>query len=74
LGPESVKARKAALREINATVPAVPHYLDWSDTTITWDRKDHPRHAARLGRYALIVHPMIGGYGFSKVLMDGGVA
>jgi hypothetical protein len=42
LGTESMKARKAALHELNATVPSVPQYLDWSQTAITWDRSDHP--------------------------------
>jgi hypothetical protein len=67
-----VKARKVVLRELNATVPAMPQYLDWSDTAITWDRRDHPKNPVCLSRYALIVDHIINSYGFSKVLIDGG--
>ncbi len=39
---------------------------------ITFDRADHPPKLHRRGKYALIVNPLIDGYGFSKTLMDGG--
>ena len=32
LATDSSRKEKAAWRELNATVPAVPQYLDWSDT------------------------------------------
>ena len=42
LGTPTAKEEKAELRELNATVPDVPQYLDWSEAPITWDREDHP--------------------------------
>jgi hypothetical protein len=67
-----MKTRMAALRELNAMVPSVPQYLDWLEMAITCDRTDHSDRTKRLGRYALVVDPMIDSFGFSKVLMDGG--
>ena len=42
VGTPSAKADKAEMRELNATMPDVPQYLNWSEATITWDRSDHP--------------------------------
>src|SRR5664279_6624553 len=72
LATPSVQAEKAALRELNATVPAVPQYLNWSEAAITWDRSDHPDHIPKLGKYALVVNPIVDNDKLSKVLMDGG--
>ena len=58
--------------ELNATVPAIPQYLDWSEVTITFDRSDHLAKTHRRGKYALVVNPLIDGFEFSKTLMDGG--
>ncbi|MBI0385368.1 retroviral-like aspartic protease, partial [Streptomyces albiflaviniger] len=55
-----------------ATVHNVPQYLNWSKQAITWDRRYHPKVIPELGKYALVVDPIIDGYKFSKVLMDGG--
>jgi hypothetical protein len=33
----------------DATEPATPAYLDWSDTTITFDRDDHPARVPHPG-------------------------
>ena len=41
LGTPTAKEEKAELRELNATVPDVPQYLDWSEAPITWDKEDH---------------------------------
>ena len=51
---------------------AAPVYLDWSDKPITFDRGDHPDFVPSLGRYPLVVDPIIGNVRLSKVLMDGG--
>ena len=72
LGTPSVQQEKAALRELNATVPAVPQYLNWSEVPITWDRSDHPDYIPEPGKCALVVAPIIDDYKLSKVLMDGG--
>src|SRR5664279_3908453 len=72
LGTPSVRQEKAALCELNATVPAVPQYLNWSEVPITWDRSDNPDYIPEPGKYALVVAPYIDDYKLSKVLMDGG--
>jgi hypothetical protein len=51
---------------------AVPVYLDWSDKPITFDQGDHPDHMSSLGKYPLVVDPVIGNVRLTKVLMDGG--
>src|SRR4051812_28994396 len=66
------KGQKAVLRDLNATVPAVPQFLDWSEVTITFDHSDHPRKTHRQGKYPLVVNPLIDGYELSKILMDCG--
>ena len=52
--------------------PATMTYLKWSKTPITFDQSDHPAHVAIPGRQALVVDPVVGGTGLTKVLMDGG--
>ena len=37
-----------------------------------WSREDHPPRVDNLGHLALVVAPQVGGYKFTKVLMDGG--
>jgi hypothetical protein len=61
-------------REVNTAAlgEAVPVFLKWSETTITFDRKDHPDHILQLGCFPLIVDPIIGKTYLSCVLMDGG--
>ncbi|KAK1698864.1 hypothetical protein QYE76_015561 [Lolium multiflorum] len=73
LGTPTVRASKSALRILNATVPAVPQYVRWSETPCTFDRKDHPTVIPK-ECYALVVSPRIDGYDFSKCLMDGGAS
>ena len=51
---------------------AVPQYLSWSSTPITFDRDDHPDKVVAPGVYPLIVDPIIVNTRLSKVLMDGG--
>jgi len=72
LGTPSAKEEKAELRELNATMPAVPQYLNWSEMPITWDRDDHPDRVPSPGKYALVVDPVVDNYRLTKVLMDGG--
>jgi hypothetical protein len=72
VGPESARAEKVTLRELNAIVPAVPQYLDWLEQTIGWGQEDHPPYILKLGRWALVIDPIIDRFKFSKVLMDGG--
>jgi hypothetical protein len=51
---------------------AAPVYLDWSDKPITFDQADYPHHVPSLGKYPLVVNPIIGDVRLTKVLMDGG--
>ena len=72
LGTPTAKEEKAELRELNATVPDVPQYLDWSEAPITWDREDHPEHVPHPSKYALVIDLIVDNFRLTKVLMDGG--
>ena len=50
---------------------AVLAFLKWSETVITFDRKDHPDHIPQSGRFPLIMDLIIGKTRLSRVLMDG---
>ena len=50
--------------EVNAVMPAVPTYMDWSEQEITWSRADHPRVMPRPRSYALVVDPTLVVSGF----------
>ncbi|XP_066396043.1 uncharacterized protein [Miscanthus floridulus] len=52
--------------------PAAPSFLRWSESAKTFDRTDHPESIPQLGRYPLMVDPIIGTKRVTKVLMDGG--
>ncbi|KAK1692194.1 hypothetical protein QYE76_008891 [Lolium multiflorum] len=73
LGTPTIRAKKSALRLLNAIVPFVPQYVKWSEKPCTFDRSDHPT-IIRKECYALVVSPRIDGYDFSKCLMDGGAS
>jgi hypothetical protein len=71
LRPLTAKAQRAAMRSLNATVPKVRQYVRWSKMPVQWSRDDHAENIPD-GYYAMVVNPLIQGYGFSKCLMDGG--
>ena len=54
------------------TETAVPSFLSWSGSPITFDQRDHPSHVMRPGRYPLIIDPIVRKKRLTKVLMDGG--
>jgi len=64
--------RKRVLREVCAVSTAVPSYLKWSESAITFDWQDHPDQIPNPGSNPLIVDPIIAETRLSKVLMDGG--
>src|SRR3954470_11052820 len=64
--------QKIRKRAVNNVELAVPRYLRWSEQPIIWSREDHPPRVDNPGRLALVVAPQVGGYKFTKVLMDGG--
>jgi hypothetical protein len=68
----SARHCKQERREVCLVKVAAPVYLDWSDKPITFDQGDHPDFVPSLGRYPLVVDPIIGNVRLSKVLMDGG--
>ena len=59
-------------REACVAETAIPSFLSWSKSLITFDQRDHPSHIARPGRYPLIVDPIVRKKCLTKVLMDGG--
>jgi hypothetical protein len=64
--------RKQERREVCSVKVATPVYLDWSNKPITFDQGDHPDRVPSLGKYPLVVDPVIGNVRLTKVLMDGG--
>jgi hypothetical protein len=52
--------RKRERREVYATEPATPLFLDWSEEAITFGCDDHPDYIPNLGHYPLVVDPVIG--------------
>ena len=50
----------------------MPAFLRWSESTITFDWTNHLESIPQLGRYPLVVDPIIGTKRLTKVLMDGG--
>jgi hypothetical protein len=68
----STRQRKHERREIFSVQLATPLFLDWSGTTITFDRDDHPDYVPNPRVYPLVVDPIIANTCLTKVLMDGG--
>ena len=68
----SKRQHKVSYREARVAETAVPTFLCWSESPITFDQRDHPSHIARPGRYLLIIDPIIRKKCLTKVLMDGG--
>src|SRR4051812_11026510 len=69
-------SRRARAQEVNATMPAVPQYMHWSDFDISWSIKDHPSILTNPGSYLHVVDALVAGpkfsCKFSRVLIDGG--
>ena len=68
----SKRQHKVRYKEACAAETAIPSFLSWSESSITFHQRDHPSHVARLGHYPLIVDPIIRKKHLTKVLMDGG--
>ena len=67
----SKRQHKVRYREACATKSAIPSFLSWLESPITFDQRDHPSHVTRPGRYPLVVNPIIRKKRLTKVLMDG---
>jgi hypothetical protein len=50
----------------------MPAFLNWLEAAINFDRDNQPVHVTQLGRYRLVVDPIVGNARLTKVLMDGG--
>jgi hypothetical protein len=59
-------------RVINSVSASVPEYLCWSESPITFDRMDHLDSIPKLGRFPLIIYPLVGMTRLTKALMDAG--
>ena len=68
----SKRQHKIRYREACVAEMAVPSFLSWSESLITFDQRDHPSCVTRPGRYPLVVDPIIRKKRLTKVLMDGG--
>lgn len=74
-GPEAHMTKHQVMlvtREVYAAVLAIPTYLRWLESAITYDSTDHPDHVPHPGRNLLVVMPIVGRKRLSRVLMDGG--
>jgi hypothetical protein len=69
---ESKRKQKLITREVLAVSPTTPMYLKWSKVPITFDHGDHLDFIPKLGRYTLIVSPIIKDAKLNRVLVDGG--
>ena len=68
----SKRQHKVHYREACAAKTAIPSFLSWSESLITFNQRDHPSHVTRPGRYPLIDDPIIRKKLLTKVLMDRG--
>ena len=66
------RQHKVCYREACVAETAVPSFLSWSESPITFDLRDHPSCVARPGCYPLVVDPIVRKKCLTKVLMDGG--
>jgi len=68
----TIRQHKRERREVFVARMAMPQYLSWSSTPITFDREDHPDKVVAPSVYPLVVDPIIVNTRLSKVLMDSG--
>jgi hypothetical protein len=64
--------QKATRREVLNIEPAVPTPLRWSQVPITFSRVDQWTSFSELGRFPLVLKPVVAGSRLNKVLIDGG--
>ena len=69
---DSKRRQEIACHKVYTAEPAMPFFLRWSESAITFDRIDHPESVPQSGRYPLMVDLIIGLKRLTKVLMDGG--
>jgi hypothetical protein len=59
-------------REVMAVSPATPEYPKWPEVIITFDHSNHLDFIPKLGRYPIIVRPIVKDVKFNRVLVNGG--
>ena len=59
--PNDKKSELRRAKEVNAVIPAIPKYLNWSEQQIGWSRADNPKVMPNPGTYALVVDPTLVG-------------
>ncbi|XP_066373451.1 uncharacterized protein [Miscanthus floridulus] len=69
---DSKRRQKLTCREVYAAELTTPSFLRWLESAITFDQTDHLDSIPRLGRYPLVVDPIVDMKWLTKVLMDGG--
>ena len=69
---DSKRHHKLARREVYKAEPAMPTFLRWLESAITFDQTNHPESVPHPGRYLLVVDPIVGMKQLTKILMDGG--
>ena len=52
--------QKVTRREVYTAEPATPPFLRWSESAITFDHTDHLDTIPHLGRYPLVINPIVG--------------
>jgi hypothetical protein len=65
------RTEKATRREVLNIEPAVPTPLRWSEVPITFSRADQWTSFSELGRFPLVLKPVVAGSRLNKVLIDG---
>ena len=68
---DSKRHQKLAHREVYTAKPTMSSFLRWSESAITIDRTEYSESVPQLGRYPLVVDPIIGTKQLTKILMDG---
>ena len=63
---------KAALLETHVPGLITVEFCHWSSQPITFDHRDYSASIRRAGWAALVLDPIIDGYHFTRVLMEGG--
>ena len=69
---DSRRRKKLARREVYTAEPTTPSFLQWLESTITFDWTNHLKSILHPRRYPLMVDQIIDTKWLTKVLMDGG--
>jgi hypothetical protein len=68
----SRREHKLLLREIMSVEPAVPRPLRWSEVPISFSRDDQWTNFSELGKFRLVLDPVVAEVKLTKVLIDSG--